>query len=70
MAAALHADRPAPDLPDAGKSRARTDRPRARPRPAPTDIPNNHFEYALTWFGLALALLGVYIAKLLRDRKA
>jgi len=24
-------------------------------------IPNNHFEYALTWYGLALALLGVYI---------
>ncbi len=24
------------------------------------NIPNNHFEYALTWFGLALALLGVF----------
>ena len=24
------------------------------------DIPNNHLQYALTWFGLMLALLGVY----------
>lgn len=26
------------------------------------DLPNRHFEYALTWFGLAAALLGVFIA--------
>ncbi len=26
------------------------------------DIPNRHFEYALTWFGLAAALLGVFLA--------
>lgn len=25
-------------------------------------IPNNHFQYALTWFGLGLALIGVYVA--------
>jgi surfeit locus 1 family protein len=30
------------------------------PAPLPTDIPNRHFEYALTWFGLAGALAGVY----------
>lgn len=31
------------------------------PRPGTTviDIPNNHLSYALTWFGLALALVGV-----------
>jgi surfeit locus 1 family protein len=23
-------------------------------------MPNNHLGYALTWFGLALALIGVY----------
>lgn len=26
------------------------------------DIPNNHLEYMLTWFGIAGALIGVYIA--------
>lgn len=26
------------------------------------DIPNDHLEYMLTWYGLALGLLGVYIA--------
>ena len=25
------------------------------------DFPNNHLQYALTWFGLALALIGVYL---------
>jgi len=25
-------------------------------------LPNNHFAYALTWFGLAIALFGVYAA--------
>jgi surfeit locus 1 family protein len=35
-----------------------------QPAPLPTNIPNRHFEYALTWFGLAAALLGVYVAAL------
>lgn len=26
------------------------------------ELPNRHLEYALTWFGIALALIGVYIA--------
>jgi len=26
------------------------------------DFPNNHLEYAITWFGLAAGLLGVYLA--------
>lgn len=26
------------------------------------DIPNNHWHYALTWYGIALALVGVYAA--------
>ena len=25
------------------------------------DIPNNHFQYALTWYGLGLGLIGVYL---------
>ncbi len=39
------------------------------PAPLPTDIPNNHLGYAITWFGLAAALLSVYIAMLRRDRR-
>ena len=26
------------------------------------DVPNNHWHYALTWYGIALALVGVYAA--------
>ena len=29
-------------------------------------LPNNHLQYALTWFGLALALAGVYVVWLVR----
>lgn len=36
------------------------------PAPLPEAIPNRHLEYALTWFGLAAALSGVYLAMLLR----
>lgn len=39
------------------------------PAPLPADIPNRHLEYAITWFGLAAALVGVYAAMLLRRRK-
>lgn len=39
------------------------------PAPIPADIPNRHLEYALTWYGLAAALLGVYAAMLFRRRK-
>jgi len=35
----------------------------------PADIPNRHLEYALTWYGLAAALAGVYAAMLLKRRK-
>ena len=40
------------------------------PTPAaiPTDIPNNHLGYALTWFGLAAGLIGAYASSLLRPR--
>lgn len=33
-------------------------------------VPNNHLEYALTWFGLALVLVGVFTAFALKARKA
>ena len=26
------------------------------------DLPNRHLEYALTWYGLALTLIGVFVA--------
>jgi surfeit locus 1 family protein len=39
------------------------------PAPIPAEIPNRHLEYALTWFGLAASLIGVYAAMLLRRRR-
>jgi surfeit locus 1 family protein len=68
MAAVLHAEAPAPVF--LMLESPAPSGPGPQPAPLPTDIPNRHLEYALTWYGLALALLGVYIAKLLRDRKA
>jgi surfeit locus 1 family protein len=35
----------------------------------PAAFSNNHLGYALTWYGLALALTGFYVAVLLRPRK-
>jgi surfeit locus 1 family protein len=32
-------------------------------------IPNNHFAYALTWFGLAATLIGVYLALVFHLRR-
>lgn len=65
MAAALQAPQPAPVFLFAETS---TD-PQFKaltPAPLPADIPNRHFEYALTWFGLAAALASVYAAVLFR----
>ena len=39
------------------------------PAPLPAEIPNRHLEYALTWFGLAIALVGVYAALLWKRRQ-
>ena len=33
------------------------------------DLPNNHLQYMITWWGLALALLGVMVAYGLRTRR-
>lgn len=33
-----------------------------RPSPAAPNLPNNHLGYALTWYGLALTLVGVFTA--------
>jgi surfeit locus 1 family protein len=32
-----------------------------------TELPNNHLQYAITWYGLAAALVGVYIALCFED---
>ena len=42
---------------------ARPDPPGGLPRGGTTriDLPNRHLEYALTWYGLALTLIGVYM---------
>jgi surfeit locus 1 family protein len=40
------------------------------PAPVPAAISNRHMEYAVTWYGLAAALLGVYAAMLLKRRKS
>jgi surfeit locus 1 family protein len=59
MAAALGAPRPAPIVLFA-ESRINPSIRALVPAPLPVQISNRHLEYALTWFGLAGALAGVY----------
>ncbi|HMR30945.1 MAG TPA: SURF1 family protein [Geminicoccaceae bacterium] len=42
----------------------RSDTGGALPQPLPVraDLPNNHLGYAITWYGLAIALVAVYVA--------
>jgi surfeit locus 1 family protein len=68
MAAALKAPEPAP-LTLMAESSSNPEWKALVPAPIPADIPNRHLEYALTWYGLAAALLGVYAALLLKRRK-
>lgn len=68
MAAALKAPAPAP-LTLMAEASTNPEWKALVPAPIPADIPNNHFAYALTWYGLAAALLGVYAALLLKRRK-
>lgn len=68
MAAALHAPDPAPLMLFAETS-SNPEWKALIPAPLPAEIPNRHLEYALTWFGLAGALLAVYAAMLWRKRK-
>lgn len=57
MARALNAPDPAPFMLELEEPAAG---PGLIPSPLPTDIPNRHLEYAVTWFGLAAALAGLY----------
>jgi len=68
MAAALKAPDPAP-LFLMAESATNPEWTALVPAPIPADIPNRHLEYALTWYGLAAALLGVYAAMLFKRRK-
>jgi len=65
MAQALGASQPAPVFLFA-ETRLNPELAQLRPAPLPPEIPNNHFQYALTWFGLAGALAGVYLAALFK----
>lgn len=69
MAAALGAPAPAPVFLMAETS-ANPDWKALVPEPVPAEISNRHLEYALTWYGLAGALLAVYGAMLFKWRKS
>ena len=63
IAAALKAPTPAPLFLMAETS-SNPEWQALKPAALPVDVPNRHLEYALTWFGLAGALLAVYGAML------
>lgn len=63
MASMLGASRPAPVMLMA-ETASNPEFSALSPAPIPAAISNRHLEYALTWFGLAAALLGVYGALL------
>ena len=63
MATALHAGAPAPLIVLLESPAPANGVPRPTSLPS---LPNNHLGYAITWFGLAAALVGVYLARLFR----
>lgn len=69
MADALGAERPSP-LVLFAETATNPEWTALTPAPLPTEIPNRHLGYAITWFGLAAALVGVYAALLRRRWKA
>lgn len=68
MAAALHAPAPAPLFLMLESPKPQGFGP--QPESLPVDIPNNHLGYAITWFGLAAALLVMYASMLFKRFKA
>jgi len=66
MAAELGAAAPAPVILMLERPAPASGNP--APAPVPVSVSNNHLGYAITWFGLAAALVGVYIAFLRRAR--
>lgn len=69
MAATLGADDPAPVF-LLTETPTNPEFPDLTPAPLPGEIANRHLEYALTWFGLAGALIAVYAAMLWRRWKS
>src|SRR4029453_2942938 len=67
MAAALKAPDPAP-LTLMAETATNPEWKALAPAPLPAEIPNRHLEYAITWYGLAAVLLGVYAAMLWKRR--
>lgn len=68
MAEHLRAPAPAP-LFLMAETATNPELPVLKPAPLPAEISNRHLEYAVTWFGLAAALAGVYAALLWRKWK-
>lgn len=60
MGKALNTDRPVAPVFLMAETSSNPDFKALEAAPFPIDIPNRHLEYALTWFGLAGALAGVY----------
>ncbi len=72
MASALHAANPAPVFLILESPAAGPGAPPGGPKPVPLPVEvRDNLQYAFTWFGLAAALIGVYIAtQVARRRKA
>ena len=53
----------------ASETASNPDLPALRPLPLPANISNRHLGYIITWYGLALALVGVYAATWVARRR-
>jgi surfeit locus 1 family protein len=69
MARALGSDRH-PDIMVTAETSSNPEWKALVPSPLPAEITNRHLEYALTWYGLAGALVAVYVALLRRKLKS
>ena len=69
MAAALNAPQPIDERTWFAQTSSNPDWQALEPSAPPAAFSNNHLGYAITWFGLALALVGFYVA-ILRRRRA
>ena len=68
MAAALGMAAPVSDITVFATTSSNPDWAALEPSAPPAAFANNHLGYAATWFGLALALIGFYVALLRRRR--